>query len=182
MPGDGGLYSTGADLAKWGHFLSGESSLGSQIPLTLREELPVDDGTATNYGHGMRVNWGQENGRHYIWHGGSWNDAVSHCNFFPPAGGEPAVWFVVLGNSASIDVEELVDNLRDFYFARPLRGRANRQPQARSRSRSTRKPTQRTAKPATSAKLKVKLPKVKIKVPKLGRKGGSKSRSRSKKK
>lgn len=109
MPGDGGVYTTLFDLKKWALFLSGHSTLGADFANTMREDLHLDNGQASGYGYGFKIN------DRYIRHSGSWNGAVSNCRFYPARGNRPGLWLVVLGNSNGIDTFEMLDKMKIAY-------------------------------------------------------------------
>ncbi|MFO0930994.1 MAG: serine hydrolase domain-containing protein [Gemmataceae bacterium] len=74
--GDGNLFSTLADLAKWEAELSRPTLLDAGWLHQAFDPATLDDGRRTRYGWGWFV--GRYNGRRAVWHGGSW-DGTSTC-------------------------------------------------------------------------------------------------------
>lgn len=74
--GDGNLYSTLADLARWEAELCRPTRLEPAWLQQAFTAATLDDGRRTRYGWGWYVGW--YGGRRVVWHGGSW-DGTSTC-------------------------------------------------------------------------------------------------------
>lgn len=134
MPGDGGVQTSIDDLFHWGHFLSGASALGSDIPALMMTPVPRTNGSGS-YGFGLNLNRSfakpaqfamrnhrfiqiESPGPNYTYHAHSGMMPALRTNsyFFPAQRNKPAVWMGILVNSSNLDETEILNRMRLLYF------------------------------------------------------------------
>ncbi len=115
--GDGGIYSSLRDLARWddglrrGRLLSLDEMRPALEPVSAPAAPPVEpDGTPAAYGFGWFLNpW---KGRPRMWHYGETRGFRTAIQRFP----EEAVTIVVLANRADVDAAELALKAAEIYL------------------------------------------------------------------
>ncbi|MDB6061764.1 MAG: hypothetical protein JWM78_1867 [Verrucomicrobiaceae bacterium] len=108
--GDGSLYVTADDMARWGIALDGNNILNQSIKDTLWTPAHLNNGKAVGYGLGWRVF--SDNGRRSVRHRGDWQGFTSHILHFP----DDRLTITVLINRSNAQPQVIADNIAAHYI------------------------------------------------------------------
>ena len=117
--GDGSLYSTVLDLAKWDAALYGDAILSAKSRRDMWTPVRLNDGTLRHYGFG----WGIASFRDHriLQHGGSWQGFSAHIARYP----DDSITVVVLTNLTGVgNTAEIIANRVARYYIPSLRAAA----------------------------------------------------------
>lgn len=107
----GAFLSTVEDLAKWDAVLYTEKVLTEASRREMWTAARLNDGTATSYGFGWRVQT-TESGRQLVQHGGSLPGFTSHMTRFL----NEKVTVILLSNAGDIDAGGIANGIADLYL------------------------------------------------------------------
>jgi CubicO group peptidase (beta-lactamase class C family) len=107
--GDGGIYTSVEDLAKWDRFLESPRLVKKATLVQAWTETRLTDGRPTGYGMGWEV--GRYGGRRFVGHGGSTVGFRSDLEYFP----EEKLTVILLCNRTDVRARDLVRAIVDLY-------------------------------------------------------------------
>jgi len=110
VPGDGQVYTTLGDLARWDRAFSRGGVGAPGFMQRLLERGRLNDGTLLDYAFGLRV--GEHRGLATIRHGGSWGGFRAHFLRYPG----PNLAVACLCNDASAEPEELAEAVAEVFL------------------------------------------------------------------
>jgi len=114
VPGDGQLYTTVGDLAKWDRAFTTGGVGGPGFLPRLLEPGRLADGTRLEYAFGLRV--GEYRGLATVRHGGSWGGFRAHFLRFPERG----LAVSCLCNDADAEPEDLAEAVAEVFLGDAL--------------------------------------------------------------
>jgi CubicO group peptidase (beta-lactamase class C family) len=110
VPGDGQVYTTVEDLAKWEQAFHSGGPLGAPFMQGLLAAGELEGGAVVDYAYGLRL--GEWRGLRTVRHGGAWGGFRSHTLRFP----DEALSVVCLCNNGGVRPEELAENVATVYL------------------------------------------------------------------
>jgi len=112
VAGDGGLYASVDDLAKWDQALYSSKLVRPEtLTLAFTPGAAVPDATDTGYGFGWFI--GRHNGTKVYWHRGSTVGFTSAISRFP----DQKLTVIVLTNRNGASLTTILDAITDMYLA-----------------------------------------------------------------
>jgi CubicO group peptidase (beta-lactamase class C family) len=106
----GGIVSTVGDLQKWGEALSSGRITSTSDYRLLTSPAPLADGTASEYGFGMKID--RFEGQPRVWHDGNTSGYDGSDQFFPSQGAR----IIVLTNGLDAGSDRIVERLFNDLF------------------------------------------------------------------
>jgi CubicO group peptidase (beta-lactamase class C family) len=107
--GDGSLYLTAVDLAKWDMALTARKLLKPSSYEAMWTPVRLNDGTTYPYGFGWQL--APTNGHKTISHGGSWQGFLTHISRFV----DDHLTVIVLVNTDSAETEKIAQGVAARY-------------------------------------------------------------------
>jgi len=108
--GDGSLYLTARDLARWSIALEGDKVLNPAIKQASWTPAKLNDGSATVYGFGWGV--GEVKGHHFVQHGGAWQGFTSQITRYV----DDRLAVIVLVNRSNAQPGQIADLIAGSYI------------------------------------------------------------------
>lgn len=108
--GDGGMYVSARDLARWSLALDGEMPLSTSIKGASWTPAVLDDGSTADYGFGWELR--SMSGHRALLHGGAWQGFTSHIVRYP----DDKLTVVVLANRSRSRPDFVAERIVGFYI------------------------------------------------------------------
>jgi CubicO group peptidase (beta-lactamase class C family) len=109
-PGDGSLYLTARDLARWSVALDGDKLLNKSAKEAMWSPAKLNHGGHAEYGFGWELN--EFHGHRLVQHGGAWQGFTSYITRFI----DDKVTVAVLANRSRAQLVPFIDKIADQYI------------------------------------------------------------------
>lgn len=110
--GDGSLYLTARDLARWSIALDGDKLLSKASKETMWSPAKLNHGAHADYGFGWHI--GALHGHELVQHGGAWQGFTSYITRFV----KDKVTVIVLANRSRAKLVPFIDRIGALYIPR----------------------------------------------------------------
>ena len=111
--GDGGIYSSVLDMARWDQALAANKLLGRRLQQLAFTPGPETEHPNTRYGFGWYI--GEYHGLKEIWHSGNSMGFTTRIARFP----EKQFTVIILANRTDAALDEIPHRIADLYLFNP---------------------------------------------------------------